>query len=309
MDQAIHSLEKDDRWEGWLKSSFEYFQNMVSAFTFVNQVPEAVVKRFEIVRKLILHSYFEYEFLDVALERTLFIFELALKTRYYEIHSKKPTGKNSKLVNLIKWASEQGLFDDDESAIQSLRELRNDMAHPEKDQLFGHLSLHGIHRIIDVINGLYEDVNLRKSRQHQETKVQSLLDEYLNNGAELELQEVRLIIFKASLLYYDNKVVPSKCYFLFWPIFDPTPRDENVNICEPIVLSSNCWEFTDDSFRFKSDVDNQEAKLRRITKSENALKFEKWRKDFEASEFPLTHMIDYQFGEIRIEIAKQNKRG
>jgi hypothetical protein len=299
MDQAINSLAKDSRWEGWPESSFENFQTMASVSRFAHQVPETVVKCFEVVRKLILHSYFEYEFLDVAFEKTLFIFELALKIRYEEINGKRPTRKCSNLLELIEWASKKGMFEDDETAIQSIRQLRNVMAHPERNKLFGYLSLDCIQKIVEVINGLYEDVNLRKSRKHEEARIESSLDEYLKKGAELELHNIRLIIFKASLLYYDNKVLPPKCYFLFWPIFDLAPRDERVNVCEPIVFSSNYWEFTDDVFRFKSDVDEHEAKLRRIAENENVHKYEKWRKDFEASEFPLRPWINYRIGEIK----------
>ncbi len=299
MDQAVNTLAKDARWEGWSKSSFESLQTMACTFGFAHQVPKAVVKCFDVVRKLILHSYFEYEFLDVAFERTLFIFELALKIRYEEICGKRSTGKNSNLRKLIHWASTQGLFEDDETAIQSIRQLRNDMAHPERNKLFGYFSLDGIHKIVEVINELYEGIDLRKSRTQQEAKAESLLDEYLKKGAELELRNFRLIIFKASLLYCDNKVFPPKCYFLFWPIFDPTPRDERVNVCEPIIFSSNYWEFTDDVFRFKSDVDEHEFKLRRITIKENIQKYEKWIKDFEASEFPVRYIINYRIGEIK----------
>lgn len=308
MAQEAYPLTKDERWEAWSKNSFEYFQKMASAFSFIPQVPETVKKRFETVSKLILHSYFEYEFLDVALERALFTFEMSLRIRYEEIHGSKPIDKKGKdwdLFSLIRWASGQGLFEMNESSVQSLRDLRNVAAHPKEPQLFGHLSLHGIHKIVEIINGLYEDVEVRKARQQEEARIQALLEEHLKNGGELDLENARLIIFKASLLYFDNKSASPKYYFLFWPIFDPSPKDNSVKICEPIVYESREWELTDGVFRFRSETDGRELKLRRITNSENALRYEKWKKDFEASDFPLTFELNHQIGEIRAEIVKQ----
>lgn len=74
-------LEKDGRWDAW-GYTHEDFDRIVSRVAFHTGVPEDVVKRFDIVKKLILHSYYEYEFLDLVYERALTTFEMALLMRH-----------------------------------------------------------------------------------------------------------------------------------------------------------------------------------------------------------------------------------
>jgi len=305
MDKASEFLIKDQRWEGWQDTSLEYFQSIIKAFTFQHEVPQTIVKQFAIVCKLILHSYFEYEFLDVALERALFIFELALKTRYEEIHSRKPTRKESGLFQLIAWANRQGLFEDDEKIVHALRELRNEMAHPNKDILFGYLSLHIMQRIVEIINELYENVDMRRSRHHEEKKVNELLDHFRQSGAELDLEDIRIIIFEARLLYFNNIVSPPKYHFLFWPIFDPTLHNNAVNISEPIVICSKGWIFADSVFRIKNIITEQDVVLKHMTKNANIQKFENWKHDVALSTLPVKYLIDFQIARIKANIRSE----
>jgi len=302
MDQGINLL-RDERWDVRQENSFGYFQKIASAIEFNPQVPEDVISRFEVIKKLILHSYFVYDFLDVAMERALLTLELSLKIRYREIIGTKPPRKCSKLSHLIKWAGDTDLLENEESAVDNLRKLRNNIAHPRNYQLFGDLALHVIHPVAEVINGLYEDTDLRKARKIEEKTISLELNKLVRNGGELELkQDLRLIIFKACILYCNNKVTPKKFYFLFWPIFNPTPQNENVDICEPIIVCSNSWEIANDVFYLKNLDDGQEIRLRQITKNENTIKFVKWKQDFEASDFPLQSFINVRVGELRIKV-------
>jgi hypothetical protein len=157
--------------------------------------------------------------------------------------------------------------------------------------------------VAEVINGLYEDVDLRKIRKVEEKAVNLDLNRLLENGAELELKEdLRLIIFKACLLHFNNKETPKKYYFLFWPIFNPTPQNESVDICEPITACSNNWEISNDVLYLRNLDDGQEIKLRQIIKNESIAKFTKWKQDFEASDFPLQTFINARIGELRMKV-------
>jgi hypothetical protein len=67
-------------------------QNILPSFKFKKEVPENVSKSFEIVEKLLLYSYYEYDFLDPALTKALTAFEMALQFRYQELFKKKWKG-------------------------------------------------------------------------------------------------------------------------------------------------------------------------------------------------------------------------
>lgn len=305
MDQGFISLPRDERWSIWLKNSYAYFQDTVSAVKLGASLPQEILERFEIIRKLLLHSYFVYEFLDVAMERALLTFELALKIRFKEKEGDWPGGQHPSLSKLIKWGSNNGLFEEDEPTIQYLRELRNDIAHPKDRQQFGHLALFIVHDVAKVINGLYEDVELRKSRKEEGKQIDSILNDLTQNGAELELGNVRLIIFKACFICCNNKVIPKKYYFLVWPIFDPIPQNENTNVSPPTVICSHTWNHTNEGFVIKDSVHEQEIWVKRIVKKENMDKFNKWKTDLELHNPGLMFGINIELSKIRAEICNK----
>ena len=134
-------LEKDRRWDSWNINSIQYFERLASRIKFAPPVSDDITQRFEVVKKLITYSFFVYDFLDVAFERALFTFELALRKRYFEITSRSHQRKKLNLAKLIKWGNKQELFEDEEEVIHSLLRIRNETAHPKSYQLWGHLSI------------------------------------------------------------------------------------------------------------------------------------------------------------------------
>lgn len=300
--------KKDEIWNGWGINSIESFNNIFSGIDFDPEISEDIIKRFEVVKKLLLYSYFVYEFLDVALERTLLTFEFALKNRYHELTGKKTTDKHSSLFALIKWGAEQELFEEDEKMIHSLRKLRNVTAHPNSFQLYGHLAIDTILHTVDLINGLYEKVDLRKARKQEEIQINSTLANLLKKGVLLEVNNKRIIIFTAILVFFNNKVKPTIYHFLFWPIFNPNVKNDRVAICEPIIIHCNHCEFKNEFVHF-TDIKGKKFKLTKILKTENIQKFSKWKRDFEASAFPLSYLINLRIGRLRISIRKNSMPG
>lgn len=150
------NLRKDTRWDGWSYSS-EHFVRIVSRITFHHGVPEDVVKRFEVVKKLILHSYYEYEFLDLAFERALTTFEMALAMRYEHMTGKK---RSPTFERLIAWGTERGLFDKSENFIQPLRKIRNMRMHPRQFSIAGFpASVEIVLRAVEVVNHMFPKVD------------------------------------------------------------------------------------------------------------------------------------------------------
>lgn len=145
-------IKKDSRWNAWGYDE-KQFLNIVSAIEFHAGVSTEVVNRFLMVKRLIMHSFFEYEFLDIAFERSLTTFEMALKIRYEEITKKNSEGK--RLQALISWGAARNLFDKDEQFIQPLRHLRNYAAHPTHNSFMGFLAIEPTLRIVEIINAMW----------------------------------------------------------------------------------------------------------------------------------------------------------
>ena len=59
-------------------STFDEFCLYIPKFYFKKEVPEDVIRNFEIVEKLLVHSYFEYKFIDEAYEKAIRSFEMAM---------------------------------------------------------------------------------------------------------------------------------------------------------------------------------------------------------------------------------------
>jgi len=298
--ESDHPLEKDRRWDRWSITSTQYFERLGSKIKFSPPVSDDITQRFEVVKKLLFYSFFVYDFLDVALERSLLTFELALRKRYFEITSSKPSKKKSSLAKLIKWATEQELFEDDEQVIHALKRIRNETAHPKSYQLWGHLSIELILRTVEIINDLYEDVDLRRTRKQKEKQANDELDKFLENGAILESTDKRLIIFKAVLLFCNNKNERTIYRFLFWPIFDAGVKDKSVDICDPILVNCDSWKYVDDKLIF-NEMNGQRLKLNRIDSVENGRKFDHWKQAFTSSNFPLSFFVNSRIGELKLQ--------
>src|SRR5688500_5889423 len=88
----------------------EYEERIVPKVRFKDRVHDDVKKTFIVIYRLLLHGYFEYEFLDVAIVKCLQTFEMALKLRYEELSGVKWNPK-SPLVQLIDWFESQSYFE------------------------------------------------------------------------------------------------------------------------------------------------------------------------------------------------------
>ena len=304
MDSKVLEIVKDDIWNSFHINSIEHFENLISEISFQKNVSDDVVKRFEVVKKLILYSYYEYDFLDVAFERSLSNFELALRKRYFEIEQ-CDAGKKD-LQELINWANSKGLFEDSKDRIDSIRKLRNNIVgHPKVYRLFGTISLNMIFPIVDIINGLYEDVGLRFQRKQESRNIKKQLEIILKNGAIFQQNDKKLIIFYGQLLHFNNIKKPYKYHFLFYPIFDPRERDNRIDIPKPIIIEAKSYSFQNESFIIDC-FDNEKIIIDRIQKSENLYRFCKWKEELNASSFPFVTAINIEVSKYEYFARKSN---
>lgn len=92
--------------------------------------------------------------------------------------------------------------------------------------------------------------------------------------------------------------------FSFGQFLKLSPRNESVEISEPILLRSNEVHLTDGRILFRGMNATDEVKLVPIDKEENLEKYKKWKQEFEARDFPLKFYIDSRVGEFKIKVRK-----
>jgi len=277
-----------------------------------------VAKRFEVIEKLILHSYFEYDLLEAAYEFALFTLELALRRRYRELHDavndldQKAPSEPGTLNKLMKWAEEEGLLEDtarnrkDEHVVHGLRRMRNRVAHRKRHTQAGFAALHVVIRIADIINGLYDDVELRQTRQLEEQTVNKQLARLTENGAILELPGQPLILFEASLLYFDNTVDPPIYHFAFWPIFDPGDDNDSIAPNDPLAIAGTSFNVATSEDRAAMETESgQQIILRGIEKAENKARYGEWSSAVDENLSLIRDFVRFRSGTLRVHAKRQ----
>jgi hypothetical protein len=147
-----------------LAPNFEKYQSIIEDSFFISpNHPQIIIKLLKRVKKLLLHSYYEYEFLDVALLQITIALEKRLKIEYKLLN---PTDSKRRMLDfLLKWARKKNLFElDNLLYLQVLKDIRNDEVHDETDRLLGITSLEKIYTINKLINDVEGDPVLRQKR-------------------------------------------------------------------------------------------------------------------------------------------------
>jgi len=241
-------LDRDRRWDGLRINSPEDLEPILEGIRFVPQVSEDVIKRFERVKSVIRFSFYDYDLLDVALDYSLLTLELAIKKRYQELEGTEPVKK--RFAQLIHWGFSRNLFEPNKKSMQSLRELRGITAHPRRYSLLGYPAYDQIIFIMSLINGMYEDTELRRQRWQVLRKVNDHLREIVKHGANMKADKASTRIFLARLLHVENRFSPAIYHFAFWPIFDmPTGKSMSIDEGEPVIVSASEYDFQERGIR------------------------------------------------------------
>lgn len=135
--------------------TFEGFCNeMVPSFQ-AGGAPFEIQRKLEVIQKLIIHSYYEYDFIDVALDQTFHALEMGLHLKYQSLYPNKSALKN--LKPYLDWAVREGIILPNQS--KTINELRNHLAHPKKESIIGMAGIVLIKTIIKVISDLFDNPN------------------------------------------------------------------------------------------------------------------------------------------------------
>lgn len=300
------SLEPSPIWSGYqIKSAEEFERRLVPNFYWRPEIGSDVRDHFKMVRKLLKHAYYEYEFLDIAFSQALMGFEMALAKRYEEITGTDVKKSRLTLAGLLKWGKEQSMFEDNESSMDALRHLRNNMAHPRAKQLFGVTCLRSFPTIHDRINSLYDDPQKRIERKAELSRINNKLITFENNGAILEMDGVRTIVFVSRLILYDNRKYPPFYVFLFWNIFKPE-YDSNNSIDEgnPIVIKTDSYKLDNDGLELS--LNDKTIRVKSISGEVNSSRFAEFKSKYESQNMgSLSFFVETQIAEIQKGIWMQ----
>lgn len=221
-------IKRDTRWEIFYGdiSIEEFVEKKIPKTVFAKQVNKDIKDAFEVVQKLLLHSYYEYLFLDVAVTKALHIMEMALCIRYKELNNGEEWDlKKYPLFELTNWFGKNSLFEvKDPRLLDYIRRIRNHMTHPKGHHFAGTAGLPLIHTIVDLINGLYDDVEVRKERWESTTEWGTRLESFLEKGGKLVALNSVYYVYDMGPLKIENRLDPILCYFSLLPLFDVSEK-------------------------------------------------------------------------------------
>lgn len=214
--------------------TFDEFCSKIPKFYFRSEVPLDVIQNFEIVEKLLAHSYYEYKFIDEAFSKAIHTFEMAMSIRYKDFHS---VDKKLTFHFLIEKLSDLNLFDTSLESLKLIKRTRNNFAHPVRHSFAGVVFWGKIEMLVRLINEMYEDINLRLERR-------ILISEFIINmktlnlekGIVIDIEGQKSILFNLRFIFINNKRNPITCLLAFTPLFDL--EDDGLSIKVPRVFKS-----------------------------------------------------------------------
>lgn len=213
-------LQRDKRWEILYGDiALEDFVSKVPTFKFRAEVNREVVEAFDVVNKLVICSYFEYRFIDVALPRAFQLLEMALRIRYKELSDGSQWG-NKPFYQLLLWCNKNSLFEQSGPGFSEvIRELRNYLSHPNRLNVHGMVGLEMLPKVQVTINQLYDDIDLRRNRWKSLEKLKGQLDSFGSNGIKARVMDREYVCNSFGPAYVANQVDPTMCFFSLLPVF------------------------------------------------------------------------------------------
>ncbi len=270
-------LEKHPIWEVFPAArTFEDFQkNVLEIVYYKEEIPNDVKELSVISEKLLLHSYYEYEFIDVALTQAVFTFEKALRIRWEEIH-KEPAKAN--LMGLIDWFYENNYFETRNNGLpHQLRRIRNGKVHDKTKSLGGAVFIRKVYETFDLINDIYEPRHLRALRTRETLNLTDQLIKFTQEGTIVSFGQVHKILFAAYPIFINNKIQPHTLNLLLCPIFDLSKFERSEHYSPPsLMITVTDWQFNGDIFRATDVRTGTLLIIARIGDEVNWGKFQNW---------------------------------
>ncbi len=204
----------------------KFIENFVPDMKLRMDVAEDVIKAYKVIRGLLIHSYYEYEFVDVAVSKLLHTFEMALKIRHKDLTNEEWPEKRP-LAHLIELFRNGGYFEiNHKDFFDYVRNARNAFSHPRNHSFGGIALFHWFDTITDLINDLYEDVGKRRNRLEQIRKLNENIREVVNKGAIINLITKKHLIYEAGILFLEETCEGTNYLFYFKRLFELNDKAE-----------------------------------------------------------------------------------
>lgn len=247
---------------------------------------------------------------------------MALRVRHKELGSpqltkarKQRENSNPYLIDLLNWAEQAGLIEDtddrpswrawDKKRTDVLRELRNMAVHADASTLHGVSIVGLLYRVVDFVNELYQDPRLRKICHEYERTLQNLFNQITANGAILETDNSRLIVFHAEVLHAVQVEEDWDIYLGFLKIFNPEPDEQGGHVLpEPILAKLRNYEVSDDMVSLGTFNGNG-ARLHAIRDETNGERFRTFKSSVDKYPFLLAASIQ-PLADRRIQLKKKS---
>jgi hypothetical protein len=278
-------MKRDIRWSIYGNTeSFEFFcKEAIPEFHLKAEVHEEVKEGFRIVRKLLEHSYFEYQFYDEAASKALVILEMALRIRYKEI--KGDPGKKT-LTPLIRWFYSNNYLEvNNEYFIEQIKDVRNHLTHLHQNSIAGPIKRQLIINAANLVNDIYENPELRIERALKQKQMQEALHTMKSKGMFLKHENEGHLIFEAWPAFTNNKFTPSVTYFYAKPIFHiPENWFENrgeIHDSPTFLIEATSVEYANNKLTLH-DRENKSYELSDIETAEDQKTFDNWSQLFDA---------------------------
>lgn len=260
----------------------EYIEKFVVVGHFHKDVPEDVVKSYKTVEHALALAYYYFPLIDLAVNKLLGIYEMAIKLRCDELGIEKTyidkKGKTQKknLNSLIDELIKNGLIPDFKTVLHNLRRIRNITAHPENDSTMAFISRRFIKPSINIINQIFLPKTHHISCKHE---FENSKNKFIIDPLELFILENRnLRILVNEPRFKDNVMVNNEWIqvFTFEPVLAETFKTiSNLNLTQEIVLFLKDFKYENGNIYAFDLVLNKEVCIEKTTKPENIQVFEK----------------------------------
>ncbi|MBK6483740.1 MAG: hypothetical protein IPG01_11540 [Chitinophagaceae bacterium] len=261
--------------------TFDEYCSNIPEFYFKKEVPNDVIRNFEVVEKLLALSYYEYKLIDEAYAKAIHTFEMSMNIRLRDFN---PKTRNQTFKPLISRLTNLNLFDTDLQTLKHLEFMRNHYSHPQRHSYGGIMVWNRIEFINRIINEMYEDVNLRLERtklfeQFNKQIFGAEIDKYL----VMENQGEKIVLFSLHLVLVNNKELPPSYLVVCKPLFD-FETNEGGSINAPFVFESKLVNplFSKKSLTGESYSSKQKVIFSSISQHKELLPiFHKWQSGYE----------------------------
>ena len=185
---------------------------------------------------------------------------MALKLRYSELNDGLKPKPTLKLPHLLEWFRSRNYFEIDyQPFFDQVRKVRNHLTHPERNNLFGTVGLPWLNTVVDLINDLYEDINLRDDRKAKESEFNESLASFLKIGARIKYLGGETYIYSQGPVVVNNKVNPIQTTFSLFPIFSVNSSTH----LQPIIINVNEGQLKLDSDEVNLiDINNDQVLIK-----------------------------------------------